>query len=94
MDKQALMFGLAQEWESSGLSKRAFCRRHGVVPSNFSYWFKKWKNTKQDDPDGFLALTPIKADNYSAQYRLTYPNGVQLEVSGVDIGQLSVLINL
>ena len=94
MDKQAFMFNLAQEWETSGLNKKAFCRKHGIAPNIFYYWFNKWKKTKQEDPDGFLALTPVKEDNYSAQYRLTYPNGVQLEVSGVGLGQLSVLINL
>lgn len=94
MDKQAFMFGLAQEWETSGLSKKAFCRKQGISPTIFYYWFNKWKRTKQEDSDGFLALTPAKEDNYSAQYRLTYPNGVQLEVSGVGLGQLSVLINL
>ena len=94
MDKQAFMFRLIQELEISGLSKKAFCRNHGITPSNFFYWFKKWKSTKEEAPDGFVALTPVTEDNYKAQYRLTYPSGVKLEVSDIGLEQLSALINL
>ncbi|MCM4161269.1 IS66 family insertion sequence hypothetical protein, partial [Antarcticibacterium sp. W02-3] len=44
MDKQAYMFELIQEWEVSGLSKKDFCQKHGIIRSNFYYWIKKWKN--------------------------------------------------
>src|SRR5665811_1840585 len=92
MDKQAFMYGLIKEWEVSGLSKRAFCRNHGISPSNFFYWVKKWKNTEEEVPDGFMQITPVKEDVFHAQYRLTYPNGVQLEVAGIGLGQLSALV--
>jgi transposase-like protein len=94
MDKQSFMFGLIKEWEVSGLSKKAFCRNHGIAPSKFFYWINKWKNTKEEAPDGFVKLSPDKADFFQSQYRLRYPNGVQLEVSGIGLGQLSALINL
>ncbi|SFG08205.1 hypothetical protein SAMN04488033_12548 [Salegentibacter agarivorans] len=41
MDKQAYMFELIQEWKASGLSKKDFCHNHGILRSNFYYWFKK-----------------------------------------------------
>ena len=94
MDKQAFMFGLIKEWEVSGLSKKAFCRNHGIARSIFFYWINKWKNTKEAAPDGFVEITPVKEEVFQAQYRLTYPNGVQLEVSGVGLSQLAALVNL
>lgn len=94
MDKQASMFELIKEWEISGLSKKTFCRNHGIAPSKFFYWLKKWKNTKEEVPDGFVAITPGKADAFHAQYRLKYPNGVQLEVSGIGLSQLAALVNI
>lgn len=94
MDKQVYMFELIKEWEISGLSKKAFCRNHGIARSNFFYWIKKWKNSKSETPDGFVDITPGKADVYHAQYRLRYPNGVQLEVSGIGLSQLAALVNL
>lgn len=94
MDKQAYMFELIEEWEVSGLSKKAFCHNHGITRSNFFYWIKKWKNSKSEVPDGFVDITPGKADVYHAQYRLRYPNGVQLEVSGIGLNQLAALVNL
>ncbi|WP_156101198.1 hypothetical protein [Salegentibacter sp. Hel_I_6] len=51
MDKQAYMYELIQEWEVSGLSKKDFCHNHGIIRSNFYYWFKKWKNSKSEAPD-------------------------------------------
>ena len=46
MDKQAYMFELIHEWEVSGLSKKDFCHNHGIAPSKFFYWIKKWKNSR------------------------------------------------
>ena len=94
MDKQVYMFGLIQEWEVSGLSKKAFCRNHGIAPSKFFYWIKKWKNSKLQTPEGFLEITPNKTDAFHAQYRLKYPNGVQLEVSGIGLKQVAALVKL
>lgn len=94
MDKQAYMFELIQEWEVSGLSKKDFCHNHGIIRSNFYYWFKKWKNSKSEAREGFLEITPGKTDAFHAQYRLKYPNGVQLEVSGIGLTQLAALVNL
>ena len=94
MDKKAFMFGLIKKWEVSGLSKKAFCRNHGIARSIFFYWINKWKNTKEAASDGFVEITPGKADIFQAQYRLRYPNGVQLEVSGIGLSQLAALVNL
>lgn len=92
MDKQTYMFVLIGEWEVSGLNKKAFCLNHGIAPSKFFYWIKKWKSNKSQTPDGFLDITPGKTDSFHAQYRLKYPNGVQLEVSGIGLNQLAALI--
>lgn len=35
MDKQAYMFELVEEWEVSGLSKKAFRRNHGIATNKF-----------------------------------------------------------
>lgn len=94
MDKQIYMFELIEQWQASGLTKKAFCHYHDIRTHNFSYWFKKWKQSKSEAPDGFIAITPGKAKGFQAQYRLSYPNGVQLEVCGVGYNQLAKLINL
>ncbi|WP_026811262.1 IS66 family insertion sequence element accessory protein TnpA [Arenibacter latericius] len=94
MDKQTFMFGLIEEWEVSGLSKKAFCNNKGINPSKFYYWIKIWKNAKEEVPDGFAAITCRKPETFYAQYRLKYPNGVELEVSDIGLNELAALINL
>ena len=94
MDKQAFMYELIEKWEVSGLSKKDFCHHHGITRSNFYYWIKKWKNRKSEAPDGFVDITPDKAAIFHSHYRLRYPNGVQLEVSGIGLNQLAALVNL
>lgn len=42
----------------------------------------------------YTDITPDKADVFHSQYRLRYPNGVQLEVSGIGLNQLAALVNL
>ena len=94
MDKQLYMFELIEQWQTSGLTKKVFCHNHDIRTNNFSFWFKRWKESKSEASDGFIAITPEKAKLFQIQYRLSYPNGVQLEVSGVGFNQLARLINL
>ena len=94
MDKQVYMFELIEQWQISGLSKKAFCHNHDIRPHKFSCWFKKWKESKSKAPDGFIAITPERTSSFHAQYRLSYPNGVQIEVSGIGLNQLAALVKL
>src|ERR1700721_2183611 len=32
-------------WEQSGQSRIAFCRSHGLAPSTFHGWYKRYRNT-------------------------------------------------
>ncbi|WP_255351512.1 hypothetical protein [Salegentibacter sp. Hel_I_6] len=41
-----------------------------------------------------MEITLGKMDSFHAQYRLKYPNGVQLEISGIVLNQLAALVNL
>jgi len=94
MDKQVYMFELIEQWKISGKSKKAFCHNHGIGTHKFYYWCKKWKENQSENPAGFIAITPDRTNSFHAQYRLSYPNGVQLEVSGVSLDQLAALVKL
>lgn len=37
------MFSLIENWQQSGLSQRAFCEQHQIVPHVFYYWYKCYR---------------------------------------------------
>jgi len=46
-----------EQWQSSGLSQKAYCQQNGLKPHNLSYWKNKW-DTQQDTKTtgGFVAV--------------------------------------
>lgn len=69
---------LFKEWESSGQTKAEFCDQHGIAPSVFYYWYKRYKS--ENTSGGFI---PIKVKNAPAgeHLEIQYPNGVKLKLS-------------
>lgn len=70
------MFPLIEEWQSSGLTKKAYCKRKDIPFSLFFYWQKKYN--EQQQAGGFL---PINIGNKSKTsgkgfIEVKYPNGV------------------
>lgn len=39
-EKREWMYSLVEQWETSGLSRRAFAREHGLSDSILKYWHK------------------------------------------------------
>jgi transposase-like protein len=37
------MFSLIANWQQSGLSQKAFCEQHQIVPHVFYYWYKCYR---------------------------------------------------
>jgi hypothetical protein len=64
-----------QEWQESGLSKKAFCRDRKITYQTFHYWFKK---LSPKPPSGFaeVKLEP------PARFELTFPSGTRMTFQG------------
>jgi transposase-like protein len=78
---KAEMFPIVEAWQESGLSKKAFCERHGVEKSVFMYWWKKYREV--NEPGGFIPLTVGSSHSPSQDHlmEIQYPNGVVLKLS-------------
>jgi transposase-like protein len=95
------MFGLIQEWESSGISQDKFFQQKGIAKSTFGYWRKKYLDEKQGSRRK-QKFIPVKVDMTSSHKKessfpieLTYPNGVRLSCSSqIDLSRLKTLIVL
>lgn len=77
---------LFELWQSSGLSKVAFCRQNGIVSSTFHYWIKKFR---QDElslsgsvSSGFSQIpvqpTAVTPD-HQASVVINFPSGIRVE---------------
>lgn len=89
------MLQLYEEWESSGLSVKAYSTQKGISPSTFSYWVRKFKNEKPDTAkangkQGFSQITAFEGQVFSgakAVATIHFPSGTRLELfypAGVD----------
>ena len=84
------MYPLVEKWESSGQSKTAYCRDHGLNIHTFIYWHQKYKTEHDEGSPGtsdFVALElRSKAVKSKAEIgrttgiEIVYPNGVRLHL--------------
>lgn len=91
MSKEQEMFALIDEFESSDLSGRKFCKNKGLVPSTFYYWKKK--KYGQNSSTGFVTIKPIRS-SVVMEVELIFPNGVQLRMNGSDPELIAKLVQL
>lgn len=107
MQKEARFKELIAEQKESGLTIIDFCSNHGIVPSTFHYWKKKFskkpvrkdfiplvvKPSGTDLPEG-STCTEITAAKETA-LELVYPNGTMLRLRReMDLELLQTLIHL
>ncbi len=100
MTKKERMYDMVQQWKDSGLSMTKFSQRQGITLRKLRYWADKFKETElsqeADSDEGSFVPMTIKAppvDNNLV--KITYPNGVQLELDQLTLqSNLSKLIKL
>lgn len=74
--------------QSEGMTVVAYCKEHGLVPSNYYYWQKKLNAVAPK-----AAFTKVLAASpMSGAAILHYPNGVRLELSSINTSVVKELI--
>ena len=80
-DIRESMFIKIQQWQSSGLTQKAFCEAQSIRYHVFHYWYKVFKDSKQQlpPPDHFvqLAIPTVSSDAF-AEIHFTSGNKVTL----------------
>lgn len=84
-----MMRPLYDQWQSSGLSMKAFSKQHNISSTTFYYWVKKFNN--EDLPNsgsigdqGFAQLQvpqTLSSLDQKAMAVIHYPSGVRLELT-------------
>lgn len=72
-----------EEWEASGISKKAFCRGRGIGYQSFHYWYKRLKVTAAT---GFVSV-PVNAVGLRSQEsrescEIVFPSGARIILRG------------
>jgi transposase-like protein len=59
-EHRTTMFSLIEKYQQSGLSQKAFCEQHQVVPHVFYYWYKCYRTQNEvtaiEPAKGFIEL--------------------------------------
>jgi len=85
------MYNLVREYQSRGLSVKAFSKERGNSPSTFGYWIRKKK--EKDHPSGFVEVdNGLKSS--ASEMELIYPNGVKLQMSSPVLTLIARLVKL
>lgn len=75
---------------SGGLTVSAYCKLHGLLPSNYYYWQKRLRSGA-GRKSAFTELQSVKIPTTAVTVR--YPNGVCIEFCGaVDLPVLKELV--
>lgn len=89
------MYCYIEEWQRSGLSRKEFCKKHGIAASTFSYWYSKYRQSEGLEPttssSDFIKVNPMLSDSLE----VVYPNGVRIRLrQNSSISDLRALIQL
>lgn len=88
----SLRESLVRAWESSGLSRREFCRQEGLSEQSFGQWARRWgagQGTLEPRGGGFLEVLPGSGAALGGYWaRIGYPDGRQLEFGHAVSGSL------
>ena len=57
------MLEAIEDWRTSGLKQKEYCRKHGITHSSFYYWLTKSKS--QSNTNDFISIGKIAMSNSS-----------------------------
>ena len=72
--------GLIEQQAASGLSRKAFCEREGIVRSSFESWRRRLAS--RSAASGFVELTAPAEVRKSWDLEIELPGGVQFRIRG------------
>ena len=73
--------GAINEWQTSGLSKKAFCRQRNIVYQTFHYWYKR---IAKGPSSGFVEvpLPQFERSGGSGGCEIVFPSGARMLFQG------------
>jgi hypothetical protein len=72
------MQGVIKEWQTSGLSKKAFCRQRNIKEHTFHYWCRRLIETSSR---GFTEVA-LDSGPGAGKFEIIFPSGVRMILPG------------
>lgn len=66
-------------WQTSGLSKKEFCRQRNIKYPTFHYWIKQLCSA----PHSGFAEVPVQTNTGSGLFEMIFPSGVRISLQNV-----------
>lgn len=87
-----------EEWQSSGLSKSAYCREKHIVKTTFYYWVKKFQSATPTDKSEKQGFKPLIIEEQALQgqpvMRMNLNSGASLDFYSIpDVDFIKSLCN-
>lgn len=70
------MRGVIKEWQTSGSSKKAFCRLKQINYPTFQYWCKRLED------DGSSGFTEVSMNSNVVPLEIVFPSGARMVLHG------------
>lgn len=77
---QEQMLDLYHQWQTSGESKTIFALNHGIRPTTFYYWTRKFEQVNTDSSSGFHQIQTAGSHPGELMAAIQYPSGTRLEL--------------
>ncbi len=74
------MFAMIEQWQQSGLSKKAYCEQQSIKHHTFYYWFKSYRQQHPDMENNRSAFVKLQIEKSPAitSMEIHYPGGIRL----------------
>ena len=83
VSQECEMFPHIEAWKASGLSQKAYCQQHQIVPHVFYYWLSKHRLKHQPGEEkGFVPVKVLPAKSPAVSMELIGSNGNRLVFFG------------
>lgn len=67
------------EWQTSGLTKKEFCRQRNIKYPTFHYWIKQLSS---DHQEGFTEVS-LQDGMEVGLFEITFPSGVRISLQNI-----------
>lgn len=75
------MFSIIEDWKTSGLSQKAYCRQHNIRYYVFHYWYKVYRDQNEEQSNNTPAFVPLQIQKSlpsTSVMELVLPDGKRL----------------
>ena len=84
-----------KSWNQSKQTQKEYCTENNLAYSTFIYWFNKFRRSFSKIDDTFITVNlEGHSQSVPSELELSYPNGVRLRISSVNLELIGRLIHL